>query len=60
MFLARWNQDRDGFDFHEQFGPTRVYLNVKPSLRQGKSKQFWARVMTAEIYRDFIPSVLSP
>jgi hypothetical protein len=37
-----------------------LYLNVKPSLRQGKSKDFWARVMAAEIYRDFIPSALSP
>ena len=37
-----------------------LYLNVKPALRQGKSKQFWARVMAAEIYRDFIPSALSP
>jgi hypothetical protein len=37
-----------------------LYLNVKPSLRQGKSKDFWARVMAAEIYKDFIPSALSP
>jgi hypothetical protein len=37
-----------------------LYLNVKPSLRHGKSKDFWARVMAAEIYRDFIPSALSP
>lgn len=37
-----------------------LYLNVKPSLRQGKSKDFWARVMAAEIYRHFIPSALSP
>jgi hypothetical protein len=34
-------------------------LNVKPSLRQGKSKDFWARVMAAEIYHHFIPSALS-
>ena len=26
-----------------------LYRNVKPSLRQGKSKDFWARVMAAEI-----------
>jgi hypothetical protein len=37
-----------------------LYLNVKPSLRQGKSKAFWAKVMAAEIYQDFIPSALSP
>jgi hypothetical protein len=37
-----------------------LYLNVKPSLRKGKSKDFWARVMAAEIYKDFIPSALSP
>ena len=36
-----------------------LYLNVKPSLRQGKSKDFWARVMAAEIYQDFIRSGLS-
>jgi hypothetical protein len=27
-----------------------LYLNVKPSLRKGKSKDFWARIMAAEIY----------
>jgi len=37
-----------------------LYLNVKPALRQGKSKDFWARVMAAEIYKDFIPCALSP
>jgi len=37
-----------------------LYLNVKPSLRQGKSKDFWARVMAAEICQDFIRSGLSP
>jgi hypothetical protein len=37
-----------------------LYLNVKPSLRQGKSENFWARVMAAEIYRHFIPPALSP
>ena len=37
-----------------------LYLNVKPALRQGKSKDFWARVMAAEIYRYFLPSSLSP
>jgi hypothetical protein len=37
-----------------------LYLNVKPSLRQGKSRAFWAKVMAAEIYQDFIPSAVSP
>jgi hypothetical protein len=37
-----------------------LYLNVKPSLRQGKSRAFWAKVMAAEIYQDFIHSALSP
>jgi hypothetical protein len=37
-----------------------LYLNVKPSLRQGKSRAFWAKVMAAEIYQDFIPSAFSP
>jgi len=36
-----------------------LYLNVKPSLRQGKSKDFWARVMAAEIYQYFIPATPS-
>jgi len=33
-----------------------LYLNVKPALRKGKSKDFWARVMAAEIYKAFIPA----
>jgi len=37
-----------------------LYLNVKPALRKGKSKEFWASVMAAEIYKAFIPSALSP
>ena len=37
-----------------------LYLNMKPSLRQGKSTEFWAKVMAAEIYQDFIPPALSP
>jgi Transposase DDE domain len=37
-----------------------LYLNVKPSFRKGKSKDFWARIMAAEIYRSFIPPALSP
>jgi len=28
-----------------------LYLNVKPALRVGKSKDYWARVMAAEICR---------
>ena len=37
-----------------------LYLNVKPPLREGKSKVFWARVMAAEIYIDLSPAALSP
>ncbi len=37
-----------------------LYLNVKPALREGKSKTFWATVMAAEIYIDFSPAGLSP
>ena len=37
-----------------------LYLNLKPAFRQGKSKDFWAKVMAAEIYQDCIPSALSP
>jgi hypothetical protein len=37
-----------------------LYLNVKPQLREGKSKDFWARVMAAEIYKDFAAVGLSP
>ena len=36
-----------------------LYLNVKPALRQRKSKDFWARVMAAEIYQHFIPATPS-
>lgn len=36
-----------------------LYLNVKPALRLGKSKDFWARVMAAEIYQYFIPATPS-
>lgn len=35
-------------------------LNVKPELRQGKSKEFWSRVMAAEIYQHFTPPIRSP
>jgi hypothetical protein len=37
-----------------------VFLNLKPSLRHGKSKEFWARLMAAEIYADLIPTAMSP
>jgi hypothetical protein len=37
-----------------------LYLNVKPSLRQGKFRTFWAKVMAAEIYQDFILAAPSP
>lgn len=37
-----------------------LYLNVKPQLREGKSKDFWTRTMAAEIYTDFAPAGLSP
>jgi hypothetical protein len=36
------------------------HLNVKPSLRQGKSENFWATVMAAEICRHFIPPAYLP
>jgi len=37
-----------------------LYRNVKPTLRAGKSKDFWARVMAAEIYQDLIPAAQPP
>ena len=37
-----------------------IYLNLKPSLRAGKSKEYWAKLMAAEIYADLIPAALSP
>ena len=37
-----------------------LYLNVKPQFREGKSKDFWARVMAAEIYKDFASSGTAP
>ena len=33
-----------------------LYLNLKPALLQGKSKDFWARAMAAETYSDLSPS----
>jgi hypothetical protein len=37
-----------------------LYLNVKPQLRQRKTKAFWARLMAAEIHTDLIPASSSP
>ena len=37
-----------------------LYLNVKPQLREGKSKEFWARRMAAEIYKDLPAAAMSP
>ena len=35
-------------------------LNLKPQLRQGKTKDFFTKLLAAEIYRDLIPAALSP
>jgi Transposase DDE domain len=32
-----------------------IYLNLKPSLRVGKSKEYWAKLMAAEIYANLTP-----
>jgi hypothetical protein len=37
-----------------------LYLNVKPQLREAKSKEFWARRMAAEIYKDLPAAAMSP
>ena len=37
-----------------------LFLNVKPALRQGKSKEFWARQMASEIYLGLTPVALPP
>jgi len=37
-----------------------IYLNLKPSLREGKSKEYWAKLMAAEIYASLIPAAMSP
>jgi len=36
------------------------YRNVKPQLREGQSKEFWARRMAAEIYKDLPAAAMSP
>lgn len=35
-------------------------LNMKPALRKGKSKEYWAKLMAAEFYVALTPSALSP
>ena len=35
-------------------------LNLKPAARQGNPQQFWARLMTADLYREVTPRSLSP
>ncbi|MGH8649211.1 MAG: transposase, partial [Burkholderiales bacterium] len=35
-------------------------LNLKPQLRNGKTKDFFTKLVAAEIYRDLIPAALSP
>ncbi|MEI8326981.1 MAG: transposase [Betaproteobacteria bacterium] len=37
-----------------------IYLNLKTSLRAGKSKEYWAKLMAAEIYASLIPAAMSP
>ena len=35
-------------------------LNLKPQLRQGRTRAFWASLMAAEIYQEVFPASLSP
>ncbi|MGH9650091.1 MAG: transposase, partial [Terriglobales bacterium] len=35
-------------------------LNLKPQLRQGKTQDFFTKLVAAEIYRDLIPTALPP
>ena len=35
-------------------------LNLKPAARHGKPQQFWANLITAELYREVTPRGLSP
>jgi len=35
-------------------------LNLKPQLRQGRTRAFWANLMAAEIYQEVFPASLSP
>ena len=34
--------------------------NVKPSVRQGKTQIFWARLIAAELYSEVAPAGMSP
>jgi len=36
------------------------FLNVKPALRHGKSKEFWTKLMAAEIYAGLTPVAQPP
>jgi len=33
--------------------------NVKPSVRQGKTQIFWAKLIAAELYREVAPAGMS-
>jgi len=35
-------------------------LNLKPQLRQGRTRAFWTSLMAAEIYQEVFPASLSP
>lgn len=35
-------------------------LNLKPSVRHGRTQAFWARLVAAELYGEVIPTSLSP
>jgi hypothetical protein len=37
-----------------------INLNLKPPLRQGRTRAFWASLMAAEIYQEVFPASLSP
>lgn len=37
-----------------------LYLNLKPQLRRGRTRTFWARLMAAEIYQQVFPTGMSP
>ena len=37
-----------------------LFLNLKPSLRSRKSKEYWAKLIAAEIYGDLTPTAMSP
>lgn len=35
-------------------------LNLKPAARKGKPQSFWARLLTAELYKEVTPASMSP